>query len=146
MTGEVERIKCQAKAIGICHDPVNDMVMLFKVTPGGSLMETQRFPQVNAMTFTPVNETLKSGIELATGTTIKSVQFLQSYMEGPDVTYTPCQVFYVTFDSRLVEPSDNIRLLTAKQLYQEVQQGLHDDMAVIYGAHHLKMLHHNIIK
>lgn len=145
-TGEIERVKCQAKAIGICHDPVNDMVMLFKGTPSGSLMETYRLPQINAMTYTPVNETLKAGIELATGAIVKSTQYLQRFMEGPDVTYAPASIYYVTFDSRTVEPQDNIRLITAKELYKEVQDNIHDDMAVIFGAHYLKMKHHNLIK
>lgn len=142
----VERIKQPLKVVGICHDPVNDKVMLFHMHPDGSLIPTQRFPSAYAHGNTPSNEVISEGVQLATGALVKSAEFVESHLEGPEYAYAPVHVYYVAFDSRTVEETDVIRLTTAKELYKEVQQGLHNDPAVISGARYLKMRHHNLIK
>lgn len=142
----VERIKQPLRVVGICHDPVNDKVMLFNTHPDGSLMPSQRFPSAYVRGQIPSHEVIKEGITLATGALVKSAEFVNSYMEGQDYAYAPVHVFYVTFDSRTVEEAENIRLTTAKELYREVQQGVHNDPAVISGAQYLKMKHHSLIK
>lgn len=139
----VERIKQVPTMIGICHDPVNDTVMLIKETPEGSLMESEGFPHVSGAI---TNESLKDHIESTTGALVKSMEFVQDYMADPEIAYAPTQIYYVTFDSRTVEPKDSIRLTTGKELWYEVSKAKHSDINVILGAHYLKMLHYNLIK
>lgn len=143
----VERIKQPLKLVGVCHDPVNDKVMLLNVEPDGSLMSSQRFPSLYLRhSNTPDNDYLKAGIQLATGAHVKSVEFIHRHMEAQDYAYAPVHVYYVTFDSRTVEESDAVRLTTAKELFKEVSEGNHFDMATVFGSHYLKMRHHNLIK
>lgn len=142
----VERIKQPLKVIGVCHDPVNDKVMLLHTHPDGSLIPTQRFPSAYVRGQIPSHEVITEGVKLATGALVKSAEFISSYLESPEYAYAPVHVYYVTFDSRTVEESDSIRMTTAKELYKEVSNGLHRDPAVISGAQYLKMRHHNLIK
>lgn len=146
-TGDVvERIKRPATVVGICHDNVNDAVMLIKAHPCGSMMDSEHFPTAVVNNGKPSHEVLQRAIEESTGATVKAVQYVQSYMDSPDFSYSPVQLFYVNFDSRTVEPTENIRLTTGKELYQEVTSGEHNDINVIHGAHYLKMMHNNLIK
>lgn len=142
----IERIKQPLTVVGICHDPVNDTVMLIKEVPEGSLMDTERFPTLSGTFVHSTDKSIQAYIESTTGVQVKSVEYIQDYMDAPDVAYAPTQVFYVTFDSRTVEPSETIRLTTGKELWAEVAHAAHIDVNVILGAHYLKMLHHNLIK
>lgn len=142
----VERIKQPTRALGICHDPVNDVVMLVKDYSYGSMRESKHLPSVTLTDGTPSNEALQSAIEKTTGALVKSVSYVTSYMEAPEYSYAPTEVFYVTFDSRTVMDNEDIVLTTGKSLFEAVSLGEHDDMNVIYGSHYLKMLHNNLIK
>lgn len=143
---EIERIKRPAKVVGICHDPVNDVVMMLKSYNYGSMMEAKHFPATNAKQSQAPNETLKDAIELATGAQVKAVQHITSFMASPDFSYAPTQLFYVTFDSRSVMDNEDVVLTTGKELYRQVVDGEHSDIQVIFGAHYLKMMHNNLIK
>lgn len=145
-SGTVERVKYHTRLVGICHDPVNDTVMLVKQPLNGSMMVTDRFPVIFQMNCVTHHESLMQGIQLATGASVKSASFITTIMDLPEVAWAPTHLYYVTFDSRTVEPQEGVRLLTAKELYQEVANGQHNDLGVVYGAHYLKMMHHNIIK
>lgn len=142
----VERIKRPATVVGICHDNVNDVVMLIKSYSYGSMMESQHFPSATASSQQDAHKAIQVSIEETTGATVKSVQFITSYMDAPEYSYAPVQLFYVNFDSRTVVENDNVVLTTGKVLYNEVTQGLHNDINVIHGAHYLKMMHNNLIK
>lgn len=145
-TAEVERIKRPAKVVGLCHDPVNDVVMLVKSYDYGSLMESQHFPSVSARKHQAPNETLQDAIELATGALVKSVAYITNFMEAPEYSYAPTQFYYVSFDSRSVLDNEDVVLTTGKELYRQVTEGDHMDLQVIFGAHYLKMMHNNLIK
>lgn len=144
--GVVERVKQPMTLVGICHDPVNDTVMLIKDTPNGSLMDSERFPTVTGTFAKASNNVIQDYIESTTGVTVKAVEFIQDYMASPDLAYAPVQLFYVTFDSRTAEESDSTRLTTGKNLWGEVSKAAHSDINVIMGSHYLKMLHHSLIK
>lgn len=143
---KVERVKQHLTVVGICHDPVNDTVMLVKGTPEGSLMDTEMFPTLTGTFTQPTNKSIEDYIESTTGASVKAVEYMQDYMASPELAYAPVQLFYVTFDSRTVEPSDSIRLTTGKELWSEVTHSQHRDINVILGSHYLKMLHHNLIR
>lgn len=142
---EVERIKRPTKVISICHDPVNDMVMLVRKYEYGAMMGIESFPTFQQESYVALHDTIKNQLE-AEGITVKGSRHLFGYMESHDIAWEPVEVYYTTFDSRDVQESTKVRLLTAKALYQEVIEGNHNDMGVTYGAHFLKMMHHNLIK
>lgn len=142
----VERIKQPAKAVGICHDPVNDVVMLIKDYSYGSMMEAKHLPTATLNEHQSSHVALQKAIESSTGALVKSVSYVTSYMEAPEYSYAPTQVYYVTFDSRSVLDNEDVVLTTGKLLFEAVNAGEHNDMNVIYASHYLKMLHNNLIK
>lgn len=142
----VERIKQPARALAICHDPVNDVVMLSKSYDYGSMRESKHLPSVTLCGSKPSHEALQEALEKTTGALVKSVGYVTSYMEAPEFAYAPTQVFYVTFDSRSVLDNEDVVLTTGKALFDAVQAGEHDDINVIYASHYLKMIHNNLIK
>lgn len=146
-SGEVkERIKEPTRLVGICHDPVNDTILIVYDNCIGSMMRQERFPTFPLKSQRPAHESLMESISEATGATVKSAQFISTFMATPEIAWAPVQLYYVTFDSRTVQDNENVRLTTAKELFQEVKDGIHDDIGLIFGAHYLKMLHHNLIK
>jgi hypothetical protein len=142
----VERIKEPTRLVGICHDPINDTVMIVFDDCTGSMMRQERFPTYPVKSHMPASESLAASIQEATGATVKSTQFISTFMATPEIAWAPVQMYYVTFDSRTVTDNRDIKLITAKELFQEVREGIHDDIGLIFGAHYLKMMHHNLIK
>lgn len=151
-----ERVRLDTSVVGICHDPVNDTVMLVKQYQVGAMRSMVGFPTVKVEGEETLTDAVTRGVQEATGCEIKSASLIQDYMASPNMNFAPVYVFYCTFDSRQATngatyghttfaPTEVV-LKTAKELIWEVQENKHNSVGVIMGAQYLKLLRHNLVK
>lgn len=151
-----ERCKSHTGVVGICHDPVNDTVMLVEQYRVGAMRNMIEFPAGIVEEDETLTQAISREIFEETGCEIKSATLIQDYMASPSTDFAPVYVFYCTFDSRQAVDGRLFRtspfedttvvLKTAKELIWEVQENKHASVPVIMGAQYLKLLRHNLVK
>lgn len=151
-----ERCKAPTGVVGICHDPINDMVMLVEQYRVGAMRNMIEFPAGLVEDDESLTQAITREIKEETGCDIKSASLVQDYMSSPSTDYAPVYLFYCTFDSRQANhgqefvtgpfESTTIHMMPAKQLIREVSDGVHKSSPVIMGAQYLKLLRHNLEK
>lgn len=151
-----ERVKCGTAVVGICHDPINDIVMLVTQYRIGTMTPVIEFPAGMVDDDETLTKAITREIKEETGCDIKSATLIQDYMSAPGTDYAPTYVFYCTFDSRqAVHESEHVTspfettkviLKTAKELIYEVSDNQHVSVPVIIGAQYMKLLRHNLIQ
>lgn len=150
-----ERCKCKPGAIAICHDPINDTVMLVKQYRVGAMQSLLEFPAGIVEDGEEAHQAVAREVLEETGCYIKSSTMIQEYMSSPSTDYSPVSIFYCTFDSRQAEQkvfttgpfeSTEVVLYRAGDLIREVEDMAHPSVPVIIGAQYLKLLRHKLIK
>lgn len=155
-TKPFERIIHSPAVIALCHDPINDMVMLVEQYRYGAMMPMSEFPAGLIDKGEQASQAVAREVLEETGAEIKSATLLQEYMAMPGSLHAPMSLFYCTFDSRTVEDGDvletnsfertTVRLVGAKELIREVEGNQHNSGPVIMGAQYLKLLHRGLVR
>ncbi|WFZ78513.1 hypothetical protein MQM1_030 [Aeromonas phage vB_AsaP_MQM1] len=150
---EAERVIRKPAVLAICHDPINDKVMLVQQYRVGAMRTLIEWPGGLVNEDELEHQAVAREVLEETGVEVKSVTHLFSYLASPGLQMEPVQIFYCTFDSREVEERlmqgegmelTQVVLKGAKELIREVERGEHCSLPVITGAMHLKMMHHRI--
>lgn len=155
-TKDFERIIHNPCVVGVCHDPINDMVLLVEQYRYGAMMPMHEFPAGLIDKGEEAHEAITREVLEETGAALKSAQLIQSYMPMPGSMYAPTSLFYCTFDSRAVEDGavltsgafeeTKVNLISAKQLIREVEANMHDSAPIVMGAQYLKLLHRGLVR
>lgn len=143
-----ERTIREPQVVGICHDPVNDSIMLIESYHMGAMGILQEFPNIHVDSSEIPHEALEKYIKETTGAFVKSSTYLHRYNSLPSICYAPVEIYYCTYNSRSVKPQCDVPKIvtkTAKELIREVESGLQNDINVIYAAQYLKLLHNKLI-
>lgn len=140
-----ERTKREPHVVAICHDVINDLVMLVNTYRVGAMKTMLEFPEGPVRDFETSLAAIERNVIELTGIQVKSSQNLQEYMENPDSQYAPTTLFYCTFDSRDAVEGD-VELIPGRELIKQVENGEHDSVGVILGAQYLKLLRNRLVK
>lgn len=153
-THTMERVVRKPAVIAVCHDPINDQVMLVEQYRFGAMQNVVEWPAGLVDEGEEEHMAVLREVLEETGVIAKSATLLYSYLASPGLQWEPIQVFYVTFDSREVESgvvfegegleSTRVIIKSAKELIKEVEQNKHKSLSVIAGAQYIKMLHHRL--
>lgn len=151
-----ERIVHSPVVIGICHDPINDQIMLVEQYRYGAMMNMKEFPAGCVDRGEEPHKALAREVLEETGVELKSSTLIYDAMSMPGSMLAPMSIFYVTFDSRMVEEgkvlhtspfeATKVNLMGAKQLIREVENNQHQSLPVIIGAQYIKLLHRGLVK
>lgn len=153
---DFERVVHSPAVVGICHDPINDQILLVEQYRYGAMQEMLEFPAGLIDKGEQAHQAVVREIWEEAGVNAKSATLINEYMSMPGSLHAPMSVFYVTFDSREVEDGTicetsefektKVVLKTAKELIREVEANQHPSVPVIIGAQYLKMLHKGLVK
>lgn len=154
---DFERIVHRPAVIGLCHDPINDKVMLVQQYRVGVMGEMTEFPAGLVDKGEDAHKAIAREIQEETGAVIKSATLLHEYNALPGSCSAPMALYYVTFDSRDIEDGKTftddsgferttVILKGAKELIREVESNRHSSAPVIMGAQYLKLLHRGLVK
>lgn len=151
-----ERILHQPAVVGLCHDPINDKVLLVHQFRVGAMQELLEFPAGLIDKGEEAHSAILREILEETGVVAKSATLLHEYMPLPGSCYAPISLFYVTFDSRDVVDGDifttsplevtTVVLKNAKEIIREVEDNKHQSAPIIMGSQYLKLLHRGLVK
>lgn len=151
-----ERVVHKPAVIGLCHDPINDKVMLVSQYRLGAMRHMLEFPAGLIDKGEDAHQAVARELLEETGVEAKSTTLLHEYMPLPGSCFAPMAMFYVTFDSRDVVDgavfttgefeATTVVLKGAKELIREVEDNQHMSAPIIMGAQYLKLLHRGLVK